>query len=320
MLGPSAPGAQTTRAAPAADVTALLDEAARVSGVDRALLERVQRAEGIRNPDGSWRTSSAGARGPMQVMPGTFEELARRYGIQGGIDDPRANMLAGAFYLRERLQARGDVALALADYNAGPGRVDRVLGGQAELPNETARYVRGIRSGYSGSGIAGPVQPVPAAPSAAPAAAATTNPQPAPVSGPPTPTPEQRFYDSALSEVRRRGTPTGDVAELTRDLERFQRAQRQAAPDSAEYREFGDAIEQIRARIAGTERPIEQFIRGQREAARIATTSEGAARELAQAMQGLEEAARAQGAIPRRRNAPRCARRCWRASPASTGI
>jgi hypothetical protein len=283
MLGPTAPGAQTTRPGPAAEIAGLLEEAARVSGVDRALLERVQRAEGIRNPDGSWRVSSAGARGPMQVMPGTFEELARRYGIQGGIDDPRANMLAGALYLRERLQARGDVALALADYNAGPGRVDRVLGGQAELPNE-------------GAGIAGPVQPVPATPS--PPAPAATNPQPAPVSGPPTPTPEQRFYDSALSEVRRRGTPTGDVAELTRDLERFQRAQRQAAPDSAEYREFGDAIEQIRARITGTERPIEQFIRGQREAARIAGTSEGAARELAQAMQGLEEAARAQGRDP----------------------
>ena len=43
----------------------------------------------------------------MQVMPGTFEELARRYGIAGGIDDPRANMLAGALFLRERLQARG---------------------------------------------------------------------------------------------------------------------------------------------------------------------------------------------------------------------
>ena len=296
MLGPSAPGAQATRPGPAADIAGLLEEAARVSGVDRALLERVQRAEGVRHPDGSWRTSSAGARGPMQVMPGTFEELARRYGIQGGIDDPRANMLAGALYLRERLQTRGDVALALADYNAGPGRVDRVLGGQADLPHETARYVRGIRSGYSGSGIAGPVQPVPATPS--PPAPAATNPQPAPISGPPTPTPERRFYDSALSEVRRRGTPTGDVAELTRDLERFQRAQRLAAPDSAEYREFGDAIEQIRARIAGTERPIEQFIRGQREAARIATTSEGAARELAQAMQGLEEAARAQGRDP----------------------
>jgi hypothetical protein len=298
MLGPSTAGAQATRAGPAADVATLLDEAARVSGVDRALLERVQRAEGVRNPDGSWRTSSAGARGPMQVMPGTFEELARRYGIQGSIDDPRANMLAGALYLRERLQTRGDVALALADYNAGPGRVDRVLGGQADLPNETARYVRGIRSGYSGSGIAGPVQPVAAAAATPAPAAVAANPQPASVAGPPTPTPEQRFYDSALSEVRRRGTPTGDVAELTRDLERFQRAQRQAAPDSAEYREFGDAIEQIRARITGTERPIEQFSRGQREAARIAGTSEGAARELAQAMQGLEEAARAQGRDP----------------------
>lgn len=298
MLGPSAPGAQTTRPGPAADIAGLLEEAARVSGVDRALLERVQRAEGVRNPDGSWRTSTAGARGPMQVMPGTFEELARRYGIQGGIDDPRSNTIAGALYLRERLQARGDVALALADYNAGPGRVDRVLGGQAELPNETARYVRSIRSGYSGSGIAGPMQPATPAPTTPPAAGAATNPQPAPASGPPTPTAEQRFYDSALSEVRRRGTPTGDVTELTRDLERFQRAQRQAAPESAEYREFGDAIEQIRARITGTERPIEQFIRGQREAARIAGTSEGAARELAQAMQGLEEAARAQGRDP----------------------
>lgn len=44
MLGPSASGAQTTRPGPAADIAGLLEEAARVSGVDRALLERVQRA------------------------------------------------------------------------------------------------------------------------------------------------------------------------------------------------------------------------------------------------------------------------------------
>ena len=183
----------------------------------------------------------------MQVMPGTFEELARRYGIEVGIDDPRANMLAGALYLRERLQARGDVGLPLADYNAGPGRVDRILGGQAELPNETSRYVRGIRSGYSGCGITGPLQPVPATPS--PPAPAASNPQPASVAGPATPTPEQRFCDSALSEVRRRGTPTGDVAE---------------------YREFGDAIEQTRARIAGTERPCQPSGQAETSAPQIA--------------------------------------------------
>lgn len=304
MLGPTPSGTQSARPTPAADIAGLLEEAARVSGVDRALLERVQRAEGVRNPDGSWRTSTAGARGPMQVMPGTFEELARRYGIQGGIDDPRANMLAGALYLRERLQTRGDVALALADYNAGPGRVDRVLGGQAELPNETARYVRGIRSGYSGSGITGPVQPVTPAPAPGQAATAPAEgarpAQPAPAASAPAEpaaalSADQRAYQAALAEARRRGTTVQERQDLEAQRARFEAALRQAPPGSAEYRELQEAIEGVNSALTRTERPVAAFIRSQQESARIASTSEGAARELAQAYQGLEEAARAEG-------------------------
>ena len=59
--------------------------------------------------------SSVDARGLLQLMPATACELR----LAG--DDPRDNVLAGARYLRQMLDRFGNVDLALAAYNAGPG-------------------------------------------------------------------------------------------------------------------------------------------------------------------------------------------------------
>lgn len=78
--------------------------------------------------------SPKGARGPMQLMPGTADEL----GVN--IDDPYDNIRGGVRYLKQQFDAfGGDERLALAAYNAGPGAV-RKHGGVPPYA-ETRGYV-----------------------------------------------------------------------------------------------------------------------------------------------------------------------------------
>jgi len=68
--------------------------------------------------------SGTGARGMMQLMPGTAEGVARRLGLgYGGLDDPDYNIRLGSAYLGQLVgQFSGSYVMAAAAYNAGPGR------------------------------------------------------------------------------------------------------------------------------------------------------------------------------------------------------
>jgi soluble lytic murein transglycosylase-like protein len=80
--------------------------------------------------------STAGARGVLQLMPGTARALAV------AAADPRRNIIGGARYLRQQLRRfDGNLELALAAYNAGPSAVER-LGRAPSL--ETLRYVENV--------------------------------------------------------------------------------------------------------------------------------------------------------------------------------
>ncbi len=94
--------------------------------------------------------SRVGAIGVMQLMPGT----ARMLGVRNP-RDPEANIHGGARYLRRLLDRfDGNLAFALAAYNAGPARVERARG----VPRiaETQNYVSKILARLSQAAVSVP--------------------------------------------------------------------------------------------------------------------------------------------------------------------
>lgn len=130
-------------------------------GLDRAL------ALGIIRQESSFDTttiSPVGARGLMQLMPGTAAQVARQIGVAAPlpalVNDPALNIRLGSVYLKGLLdQFGGVVPFAVAGYNAGPGRVGEWVGQNGDpraadgdmldwielIPfNETRNYVQRV--------------------------------------------------------------------------------------------------------------------------------------------------------------------------------
>lgn len=113
---------------------ALVREIAAAHGLEPNLLHALLVVESAYNPRA---VSPAGARGLAQLMPGTAADLGVRDSF-----DPAQNVRGGGQYLAGMLARYRDVRLALAAYNAGPGRVDRTRAVPA-IP-ETQAYVRDV--------------------------------------------------------------------------------------------------------------------------------------------------------------------------------
>jgi len=111
----------------------IVARAARVNGVDEALVHAVIFAESSYDPRA---VSPAGASGLMQLMPAT----AAQYGVRD-LFDPAQNVSGGVRHLRDLLeQFDGNVELALAAYNAGANAVIRA-GNRIPPRPETVAYV-----------------------------------------------------------------------------------------------------------------------------------------------------------------------------------
>jgi soluble lytic murein transglycosylase-like protein len=124
-----------------ASIDGYIVESGRRNAVDPLLLYAIMHQESTFKPRAM---SNKGARGLMQLMPGT----AVRFGVNS-IWDPKQNIEGGSRYMRFLLDKfEGNVALALAGYNAGEGAVMNYCN---RIPpyNETQEYVRRISKRYA---------------------------------------------------------------------------------------------------------------------------------------------------------------------------
>ncbi|MDR3559993.1 MAG: lytic transglycosylase domain-containing protein [Negativicutes bacterium] len=133
---------------------AMINRYGRGAGVSARLVASVIQAESSFRPRAVSRT---GAMGLMQVMPGTWRQIADELQLCGGRHDgdctpecyfdPELNIRVGTAYLGKLTQTfGGDLTLALAAYNAGPGAVKRY----GDIPpfRETEDYVDAVRANW----------------------------------------------------------------------------------------------------------------------------------------------------------------------------
>ena len=135
--GSGAHGTQPSRARGfTPEIRGYIAKASATYHVPLELLTRVAQRESGGNPEA---VSKKGAKGVMQIMPGTAAELGLS---EDELTDPAKNIPAGARYLRKQYEQFHDWELALAAYNAGPGAVEKYHG----VPpyRETQQYVKGI--------------------------------------------------------------------------------------------------------------------------------------------------------------------------------
>jgi soluble lytic murein transglycosylase-like protein len=135
----------SVKSTPALPLNQVVDTASAAYHLDPDLVNSVIHAESGFN---SRAVSPKGARGLMQLMPGTANQL----GVNDAFD-PQANVTGGSRYLRELLERYNfDLVKALAAYNAGPQRVEQYRG----VPpfRETRAYVARIVHEYNTKKIA----------------------------------------------------------------------------------------------------------------------------------------------------------------------
>jgi soluble lytic murein transglycosylase-like protein len=121
---------------PASQLDPLIESAAKQEDLQPELLRSMIHQESGARP---CAVSPKGAMGLMQLMPATAAQL----GVKDPFD-PKENLDAGAWFVKQLLTVYKDLPLALGAYNAGPARVNAIDGIPA-IP-ETQEYIRKIMS------------------------------------------------------------------------------------------------------------------------------------------------------------------------------
>ncbi len=133
--------------APVVTLCEALEAAARRNGLPNPFFARLIWQESRFDP---MAVSPKGAQGVAQFMPGTAAER----GLSDPFDTARA-LDESAAYLKDLNARFGNLGLAAAAYNGGPGRVGRWLAGKAYLADETIAYVE-IVTGHAVTEWRGP--------------------------------------------------------------------------------------------------------------------------------------------------------------------
>ncbi len=128
------PRVKLSKAGKPKSIDEIIHEISTEFDVDPALVKAIVVAESNCNPKA---ISRKGAQGLMQLMPQTCKSLNVNRPL-----DPRENIAGGVKYIKGLLASYGDLRLALAAYNAGPGAVKKYEG----IPpyRETISYVKRV--------------------------------------------------------------------------------------------------------------------------------------------------------------------------------
>jgi soluble lytic murein transglycosylase-like protein len=138
--GPAMPAQASPAPVPPDQINALVGQNAATWQVDPSLVKAIIANESGFNANA---TSKVGAQGLMQLMPSTAQSLGVRDSY-----DPSQNVAGGTRYLKGLLDRfNGDVRLAVAAYNAGPGAVEKY--GDVPPYSETQNYVQNVLGSYA---------------------------------------------------------------------------------------------------------------------------------------------------------------------------
>src|SRR5580700_11892751 len=147
---PAAPNAQVGNPPTADDICRTIEQSAAENGLPVEFFAKVIWQESRFN---AFAVSNKGAQGIAQFMPRTAD-------ARGLADpfDPIQALHHSASYLHDLMAQFGNLGLAAAGYNAGPGRVSAWLAGKRTLPSETRNYVA-IITGWTVDEWASPSPP-----------------------------------------------------------------------------------------------------------------------------------------------------------------
>lgn len=123
----------------------LITKYAKKYNVEVSFIRAIIKQESSFNPNAE---SDAKAKGLMQLMPATFDEIRRKNDISGDIFDPETNIKAGVIMLSNLSEKyKGDKKMILAAYNWGMGNLEK--NGYEKRPKETRNYIDNVLKYYN---------------------------------------------------------------------------------------------------------------------------------------------------------------------------